>query len=371
MRWRPTYAEIDLDAIRSNCRALRALLGPQVVHLQVVKANGYGHGDVEVARACLESGVQRLAVALVEEGVRLREAGIDVPVLVLIEAPPDAAGEIVSRGLTPSVSTRAGAESIAKAASDAGSVHPVHVAVDTGMHREGVSLEEAAGLIGWVREERSLSLEGVWSHLASPDDPAAESTGLQIGRFAQLRRALESQNLRAPLFHLANSAATIARPEAHHDMVRTGVACYGLLPAPWMADKVTLRPAMRLVSSVGLSRRVPAGEGVSYGLTWAPEKETTIATVQLGYADGFARLLSNSGEVLIGGVRRPVVGRVTMDTIMVDCGDDAVSAGDEAVLMGSQGADAITADEIAGRLQTIHYEVVCGVGARVPRVYLG
>jgi len=369
-RWRPTVAEVDLGAIAANCRALRGLLRPGTAHLQVVKANAYGHGDVAVASACVDAGVDRLGVALVEEGVRLRDAGIDVPILVLGETHPSACKEVVAHRLTPSISTLDAVEALATAAAAYGERLPVHVVVDTGMHREGAPPEQALDLVRAVVDEGALELEGLWSHLAAAEEPDHPSIGLQVRRFQQVCEEVEAAGVEVPVRHLANSAATIARPDSHLDMVRTGIACYGLYPADRMRSLVELRPAMRVTSAVGLVRRVRAGEGVSYGLTWAPSTETTIATVPIGYADGFARPLSNRGCVLVGGKRRRVAGTVTMDTIMVDCGDDEVAPGDEVVLLGRQGAEEITADEIAAALGTISYEVVCSVGARVPRVHL-
>jgi alanine racemase len=367
--WRPTRAEIDLDAIRANCRALGALLPEATLHLAVVKANGYGHGDVEVARACLQAGVDRLGVALVEEGIGLREAGIEAPIVVLVELPAAAAKEVVAYGLTPSVYTMPGTDAVNEAARAAGLRHPVHVAVDTGMHREGAPLEESAALIAYAASRPHLAVEGVWSHLAVADEEGNPATRRQIERFAELCEALKRGGIDIPIRHLANSAGLIAHPETHWDMVRAGIATYGLYPGDWLRPRVDLRPAMRLVSEVGMVRRVRAGDPISYGLTYAPERDATIATVLLGYADGFARLLSNRGEVLIGGKRRRVAGRVTMDQVMADCGDDDVSVGDEVVLIGAQGAEEVTAGEVADRIGTIHYEVCCAVSARVPRVY--
>lgn len=369
-QYRPTYAEIDLGAIRDNVRALGTFLAPNVERLGVVKANAYGHGDVEVARACLEAGATRLGVALVEEGVRLRDAGIEAPILVLIEATPEAAKEIVARELTPSVFTAAGARAVNEAASVAGRRVPVHVCVDTGMHREGAPFSEGLTLVEYVAGLESLELEGLWSHFALGEQEAHPFTAQQIERFANLCSSVERRGIDVSVRHLTSSAGIVLYPEAHHDLVRMGIMIYGLHPHQSIASRVQLRPAMRLVSAVGITRRVPAGEGVSYGLTYAPDSDTTIATVLLGYGDGYARLLSNRAAVLIGGRRCRVAGRVTMDQIMVDCGDADVAAGDEVVLIGRQGQDEITADEIADEIGTINYEVVTAVGPRVPRRYL-
>lgn len=367
--YRPTVAEIDLGAIRDNVTELGSHAGPNVERLAVVKANAYGHGDVEVARACLEAGATRLGVALVEEGVRLRDAGIDAPILVLIEATPEAAKEIVARDLTPSVFSLASAQVLNEAASLAGKRLPVHVCVDTGMHREGAPMHDGPRLVGDVARLPSLEVEGLWSHFAMGEQEAHPFTVAQIERFADLCSAVERLGIDVAVRHLTSSAGIVLYPESHFDLVRMGIMIYGLYPHASLRARCTLRPAMRLVSALGTVRRVPAGEGVSYGLTYAPGRDATIATVLIGYGDGYARLLGNQSDVLVGGRRRRVAGRVTMDQIMIDCGDDDVAAGDEAVLIGRQGDEEITADEIADKIGTINYEVVTAIGPRVPRTY--
>jgi alanine racemase len=351
--YRPTYAQIDLGAIRSNVETLGSFLKPGVERLAVVKANAYGHGDVEVARACIDAGATRLGVALVEEGIRLREAGIDAPILVLIEAPPEAAKAIVANDLTPSVFTRAGADAL----SAAGSMR-VHVCVDTGMHREGTALDDGADLVAYVA--KSHEVEGLWSHLAVSEEEDNPVNAQQIERFASLCDRVD-----VPVKHLANSGGIVLLPDSHHDLVRMGIALYGLHPGPATRSRVDLAPAMRLVSAVGSVRRVPKGEGVSYGLTYAPEADANVVTVLIGYGDGYPRALSNNAEVLVSGRRRRVAGRVTMDSILVDCADDDVAVGDEVVLIGEE----ITADEVAEEARTINYEVVTAIGPRVPRTY--
>jgi alanine racemase len=368
--FRPTYAEIDLDAIRDNVAALRSFVADGVESLAVVKANAYGHGDVEVARASLDAGATRLGVALVEEGVRLREAGIDAPIVLLIQPPNEAAKEIVAQELTASVSTLSAAEALSDAATLAGRTVAVHACVDTGMHREGAPQTEGVAFVKNVARLPGLELEGLWSHFAMGELDEHPFTVRQIERFADLCELVSREGIDVPTKHLTSSASIVLYPDAHFDLVRMGIMLYGLYPAPSLRERCVLEPAMRLVSAVGLVRRVPAGEGVSYGHTFAPERETTIVTVPIGYADGVARSLSNEGDVLIGGRRRRIAGRVTMDTIMADCRDDDVAPGDEVVLIGSQGADEITATEIAEKIGTINYEVVCSVGPRVPRRYI-
>jgi alanine racemase len=369
--WRPTVAEIDLGAIRENVVNLAAVLRPGARVLAVVKANAYGHGDVAVARACLEAGAGSLGVALVEEGVRLREAGIDAPVLLLVEHPPDASDAIVGSALTPSVSSRASIDAIGAASSRAGQRTPIHVVVDTGMHREGVPFDQAAELVVYADARPDVRVEGLWSHLAVADEKGNDFTALQVRRFTDVCAAVEHAGIDVPLRHLANSAGALACPDAHFDMVRLGIAVYGLHPADHLRARCELRPAMRLRSAVSTVRRVRAGEGISYGHRYAPAADATIASIPVGYGDGFTRLYTGRSEVLIGGRRRAVAGTVTMDQIMADCGDDDVAPGDEVVLIGSQGAETLTADDLAAAVGTINYEVVCAIGARVPRVYVG
>jgi alanine racemase len=368
--FRPTVAEIDLAAIRHNVKALGSHVDPGVELLAVVKANAYGHGDVEVAEAALDAGATRLGVALVEEGIRLREAEIAAPIVLLVQPTPEASDAIVAHGLTPSVSTLEAARALDAAAARAGRTLDVHACVDTGMHREGVPLDAGVDFVEDVARLGNVRVEGLWSHFAMGELDEHPFTTKQIDLFADLCEGVAQRGIDVPTRHLTSSASIVLYPDAHFDLVRMGIMLYGLYPAPSLEARCPVRPAMTLRSAVGLARRVPAGEGISYGLTYAPERETTIVTIPIGYGDGFARLLSNSGTVLIGGTRRRIAGRVTMDTVMADVGDDDVRSGDEVVLLGPQGTDEITATEIAELAQTINYEVVCSIGPRVPRTYL-
>ncbi len=370
MKFRPTVAEIDLGAIRHNVEALGSFLAPGVERLAVVKANAYGHGTVEVARAALDAGATRLGVALVEEGIVLRDAGIDAPVVMLVEPPLEAAKAVVEHRITPSISTPAAAQAVSDAASIDGSTIAVHVCVDTGMHREGMDYERGVAFVGEVASLPGLEVEGVWSHFALGEQAEHPFTARQIELFAAFCDELSRAGIDVAVRHLTSSAGIVLYPASHFDLVRMGIMIYGLYPDEALRARCELRPALRLSSAVSLTRRLGAGEGISYGLTWAPERDTTIANIPIGYGDGFARMLSNTGDVLIGGKRRRIAGRVTMDTLMVDCGDDDVSVGDEVALIGSQGAETIDATEIASRIGTINYEVVCSIGPRVPRRYI-
>ncbi len=370
-RHRPVWAEIDLDAVRANVRTLADLARPAAL-MAVVKADGYGHGAVPVARAALDAGASWLGVALVEEGAELRAAGIDAPVLVLSEPPPDAAPAVVALGLTPVVYTPAGIEALAKAVADSGAQPlPVHLKVDTGMHRVGCTVDEALALAESISARAELRLEGVLTHLAVADEPDNPYTGEQLDRFDGALDALRAAGVRFDLVHAANSAGLLAFGDrARFDLVRSGIAVYGVPPAPALADRVVLRPAMALKARVSHVKRLPAGARLSYGLRYSMPRDGTVATVPVGYADGVPRALSSTGgEVLVAGARRPIAGTVTMDQLMIDVGDAPVEVGDEVALLGRDGDAEITADDWAGRLGTVGYEIVCGIGGRVPRTY--
>ncbi|MEA2971926.1 MAG: alanine racemase [Actinomycetota bacterium] len=373
---RPVWAEVDLAAIRHNVGVLAALAAPARV-CAVVKAGAYGHGPVESARAALAGGASWLAVALVEEGAQLRDAGIAAPVLLLSEPPAEAMADVVGLGLTATLYTEAGVAAAAAAATS-GTPLPVHVKVDTGMHRVGATAADAVKLALTVEERPELALEGLWTHFAVADAPDDPFTEVQHRRFTAVLDELAGLGVRPRLAHASNSAGVLAHPDAHHDLVRCGLAVYGVAPSPALeAQAATLRPALALKARVSLVKEVEPGEGVSYGLRFRADRPTVIATVPVGYADGVPwRLTGAGGEVLVGGRRRPIAGAVTMDQLMVDCGPGGgggrpVAVGDEVVLLGRQGDEEIGAWEWAARLGTIAYEVLSGIGARVPRVHVG
>jgi alanine racemase len=373
---RRAWAEVDLDAIAWNAGVLRAVAWPAAV-CAVVKADGYGHGAVPVAAAALAGGATSLAVALVEEGVVLREAGLEAPILLLSEPAAEAMGEVVARDLVPTVYTPAGLDAIRRAAARASRRVDVEVKVDTGMHRVGADLGKVRGLVEQVVRAPELRYAGLWTHLAVADEPADRFTGEQLSRFDALRSSLEAAGLPAPArLHAANSAGAIAHASSRYDIVRCGISLYGYLPSaaisPGLVEVVgcgPLRPALTWKTQVSLVRELAAGERTSYGLAYALKDRADIATVPVGYADGVPRGLFGSGcELLVGGRRRPVAGTVTMDQLLVDCGPDSgVKPGDEVVLIGSQGAETVTAQEWAERLGTISYEILCRIGPRLPR----
>jgi alanine racemase len=373
MAFRPAWAEVDRAAIRHNTRLVAERVAPAQV-CAVVKAYGYGHGPVQVADAALNAGASWLGVALVDEGVHLRVAGrFTEPVLLLSEPPHSRMDDVVAHGLTPTVYTPAGVEAAAKAvaASARGTPLPVHVKVDTGMHRVGAEPELAARLALAVHESPELQLDGLWTHLAVADEPDHPFTTTQVRRFDAVIEELAGHGVRPTLLHAANSAGALTRPDARYDMVRCGIALYGLAPSIELAGHDDLRPAMALKAQVSLVKRVDAGEAVSYGLRYRFDRPAFVATVPIGYADGVPRRLASvGGEVLIRGRRRPIAGTVTMDQLMVDCSDDdAVEPGDEVVLIGRQGEQEIGAWDWANRLDTIAYEIVSGISRRVPLDY--
>ncbi len=361
---RPTWVDIDLDAVAHNISALTNLVAPAEV-CAVVKADAYGHGDVPVAEAAINAGASRLAVALVSEGARLREAGIDAPILLLSEPPVESAPAILQWGLTPAVYTRPMIEALAALATSPVSVH---LKIDTGMHRVGASSADALGFADLISESPGLDLAAVWTHFAVAEEDAG-FTRTQIERFDEMLHALRSDGIRVPLVHAANTAGAILFPEARYDMVRVGIGTYGLQPAPSVGGDLGLRPAMSVVSKVAHIRRHPAGTRPSYGRRRPLPSNGRVASVPIGYADGMPRLLSSAGEVLIRGRRYPLAGTVTMDYIVVDIGNDEIEVGDEVVLIGRQGDEHIRAEEWADLIGTINYEIVCQIGPRMPRRY--
>ncbi len=362
---RPSWVEVDLTRVRANVSALREVAGSAQTWT-VVKADGYGHGDVPVAEAAVAAGAGGLCVALVEEGVRMREAGIEAPILVLSEAHPDDLAELVHWRLTPTVYTHAGLEALASAA---GGSTGVALKIDTGMHRVGAAPDLAVRLA--VRAgDLGLTISSVWTHfaVAEEEDPF---TSEQISRFQRTVEQMRRRGVDGFQVHLANTAGALLHPDARGDAVRVGLGTYGLYPSEACRSVVALEPAMRVVSHVTHVTRHPAGTRPSYGRRRPLENESTVATVPVGYADGVPRLLGvRNGEVLIRGRRHPLAGAVTMDQIVVDVGDADVARGDEVVLLGAQGETEISADEWADKTDTISYEVVSRIGPRLPRRYV-
>ncbi len=370
-RW--AWAEVDLDAVAHNVDEMRRRVAPSEVWV-VVKANGYGHGAVPVARSALAAGATGLCVALVREGETLRQAGIDGPIMVLSEQPHDTLDRVLESRLTPTVYTPATVDAISSRATDECGVH-LHI--DTGMQRVGAHPDDAVAIARRIDAAPGVRLDGVMTHLAVADEPEHDANRIQLDRFDETLEALVAARGAPPHVHAANSAAALAIPRARRSFVRMGIATYGISPGPGVDQFVAgLRPAMRLVARVSHVKRVEAGSHVSYGWRHRFDRPTTVATLPLGYADGVPRRLGTlpdrpGADVLVGGRRCPIVGVVTMDQLMVDVGDLGAEVGDEAVLLGRQGDHEIRAEDWAERLGTIGYEVVCGISARVPRHHLG
>ncbi len=369
---RPTVAEVDLGAIAHNVRLLGEVAEAQVC--AVVKADGYGHGAVPTAKAALEGGATWLAVALVEEGEELRAAGIDAPILLLAEPPTDAAQRLVAADLTAVVYTRAFARALAALGSAAEPVE-VHVKADTGMHRVGVPQDDWSDFLDEVVALDGLAVTGLMTHLARADEPAADTTERQLDAFDRFLELALARGIEPDLVHAANTAGTLLWPRARHTMVRAGIGIYGLSPSDEVrAADHGLRPALTWRTRVSFAKRVHAGDAASYGHRWSAPADGWLATLPVGYADGVPRIVGGRLEVLVDGRRKPIVGTVCMDQVVVWCGDDEVARDDEVVLLGAAPEDwdpdeAVTADDWAAAAQTITYEITCGIQRRVPRRY--
>ncbi|MFO7318508.1 MAG: alanine racemase [Limnochordia bacterium] len=366
--YRPTWVEVSTRAMAENAKTLVALGKRKGLDLMaVVKADGYGHGALAAARAALAGGVKALAVALPEEGAALREGGIEAPILVMGAYVPGTAEVYRRYRLTATVSGFQQLRAVAREAA-AGPVQ-VQLKVDTGMGRLGVLPEQALALAQEARAAGGVEVTGIYSHLATADDDL-QFARAQMEAFDAIIDALDRRGLLPPQRHILNSAGLIRLDGGRTTMARVGIALYGLYPAPCLKRELRLVPALTWKTRVASVKRVPAGMTVSYGRTYRTASETTLATIPVGYADGFRRGLSGRVSVLIGGRRYPVVGAICMDQAVVDVGDAPVAEGDEVVLIGEQDEERIEADEWAERLGTINYEIVCGISARVPRLYV-
>ncbi|HLC29804.1 MAG TPA: alanine racemase [Dehalococcoidia bacterium] len=364
---RPLWAEVDLDAIAHNVRQVQRRIGPRSQVMGVVKANAYGHGAVAVARAALEAGATHLGVACVDEGAQLRKAGLKAPIVVLGYLPPWEATQAVQYSLTPTVTTQETALALARAAQEADTHVPVHVKVDTGMARFGLPPQEVEGFVAFLQTLSGLSLEGLYTHFATADEADKTYTRQQYRAFLGVAERLPQALVR----HVANSATVADLSDMSLDMVRPGIALYGCYPSNQVTRSLDLRPALSLKSRVARLSTLSPGDTVSYGRTWTADRASRIALIPCGYADGLPRLLSNRGAVLIRGRRAPIAGRVCMDQFMVDVTHiPDVEQHDEAVLIGRQGELEISVEEVAEQAQTISYEILCALSARVPRYYL-
>lgn len=362
----PAWAEVDLDAISQNVRSLKKAAGGAQL-MAVVKANAYGHGAVAVAAAALQAGAGYLGVASVDEGAQLREGDISAPILLLGPTSVADAERVVAHQLTATVNSRQLALALARFASEGSGRCLVHLKVDTGLHRSGLPPAELIPLAESLRQLPSLTVEGLFTHFATADEADKEFT------YRQYRVLLEvsSRLPWIPLRHASNTAAVIDLPEMALEMVRCGIGVYGCYPSREVSRRVPLRPALTLKSRLVRVSRLAPGEGVGYGLTWRAARPSRVGLLPCGYADGYPRLLSNCGRVLIGGHPAPVVGRVSMDSLVVDLTDlPGAEEGGEAVLIGRQGVEEIPADEVADAAGTISYEILTGIAPRLPRLYM-
>jgi len=365
---RPTFAEINLGAIEANVHRIVERVRPASV-MAVVKADGYGHGAVQVARRALQAGATHLGVALLEEAIELRAAKIDAPILVFGGLFENQIDDFIANNVQATVYDLSLAEKLSRRAQVLGRRAQVHVKVDTGMGRVGLSMEEAREVIARISGLAGLEVVGLYTHLATSDEADKSYAQLQLQRFREVIASIESRKSDL-LLHAANSGAVLDLPESYFNLVRPGVMIYGYYPSQETSESIALEPAMTLRSEIVLVKRVPAGTPISYGRTFITARPASIATVAIGYADGISRRLSNNLEVLVRGRRCPLVGRVCMDQIMIDLGDFAdVNVGEEVVLLGRQGGDEISIYEWCERLGTIPYEVTCGISKRVRRVY--
>lgn len=370
----PVWLEVDLSAVAHNMREIRRIVKPEAQILAIVKANAYGHGAETFAREVLKHGANKLGVATLGEAVELRKSGIkEAPIVVLGYIPYDIVDTAISYDITQTVYTLEGAEAISKAAVQMGKKAIIHIKIDTGMGRIGfLPGPETLRDIKKIMDLPGLFVEGIYTHFAVADHGDKSFTLHQLEKFTELTTQLSRAGINFPIKHAANSAAVIDIPESHFDMVRPGIIMYGLYPSKEVnKKKIELKPAMTLKAQVSFVKKVAPGFSVSYGRKFITSKDTIIASLPLGYADGYARMLSNQAQVLIGGKRVAVAGMICMDQFMVDATDvPGVRIGDEAVLFGVQGNEEISVEELAQRLNTINYEVICMLSARIPRVYI-
>lgn len=370
LQGRPTLCLIDHGALRWNLRQIREKIGARIKILSMVKANAYGHGAAAVAQTLAGAGSDAFGVATLEEGVELRQAGIRTPIVILAGAYTDQLDEFLAHSLTPVVHELARLHDLEQAMKQRRSTLNVQLKIDTGMGRLGLVAGELDAWISELKKLSALKIEGVFSHFSHAESVEGDYTRQQLAIFNRVVERLRAENIRPSLVHFANSAATITLPAAYFDMVRPGIMLYGVYPAPAMASQITLKAGLTWKTKILQLKKVPAGASISYGQTFVTQRESLIATLPIGYADGYPRLLSNRGEVLVGGQRAKVAGRVCMDLTMIDVTDIRnIKQGDEVVLLGRQGDAEVSADQMATWANTISYEILTSISARVPRIH--
>ncbi len=365
-------ANIDLDAICNNIDNTRKILGYETKLMVILKADGYGHGAVPIAKALLDMAVDSFGIAILEEGIELRKAGIDKPILVLGYTPKGQYKKLVEYNITQTIFQYNTAKDLSEEALSQGKTAKVHIKVDTGMSRIGFfDDEESIEEIKKISELKGIEIEGIFSHFACADEEDKTSANSQLMRFLAFTKKLEEEGIQIPIKHIANSAAIIDIPEARLDMVRSGIATYGLYPSEEVKkDVLALKPAMEIKSHVSYVKEVESGVGVSYGSTYVTKGKTKIATIPVGYGDGYPRQLSSKGRVLIHGMSAPIIGRVCMDQFMVDVTNiPDVCQGDTVTLIGRDKEEFISVEEVANMSYSFNYEFICNVGKRIPRIY--
>jgi len=368
---RPTFAVIDTEALKHNYFQLRDKVSPKAKVMAVVKANAYGHGDIEVAAVLESIGCELFGVAIAEEGERLRRNGIRRPIVVLGGVYPGQIKDIFALDLTPVVFDLATASALNAYAKKSGVVKDIHVKIDTGMGRLGLLPSEIPPFFNELKALKNLRLQALLSHFAEAESEDRDFTVKQLEDFTKSVETVKALGFAPDYIDIANSAAAVAHPSSRPDIVRPGIMLYGSYPTPNLAGEISLKPVMTLKTSILHLKKVPAGFTVSYGRTFTTQRESLIATLPIGYADGMPRALSGKGAVLVRGVRAPIAGRVCMDLTMCDVTNiNGVAVGDPVVVIGTQGAETITAEEVAAKSGTISYEIFCNISARVPRVYI-
>ncbi|MEI8014278.1 MAG: alanine racemase [Nitrospira sp.] len=366
----PTYATVNLAALAHNLSRIKRYLSPGCDVMAIVKANAYGHGAIETAQSLASQGIGQFAVASLDEGITLRQAGLSASIVVLGALFEEQVPDLIAHRLTPVVSDGRILPALAKAAQSHPAPYPIHLKVETGMGRLGFSPEELLTVLDNPLLHSSLKVEGLMTHLADADGADSAFTERQLGSFNTLLEQIRLRSLTVPLVHAANSAAIVRFPAAHFSLVRPGIMLYGYHTLPAIIPDPDLRPVLSLHTTVAQLRTIPQGSSVSYNGTFVAQRQTRIAVLPIGYADGYSRRLSHRGSVLIHGRRAPIVGLVCMDMVMVDVTDLApVPVGETVTLIGQQGGESIWANEVADWIGTIPYEVLCGIGSRVTRIY--
>lgn len=372
LEYQRAMAEIDLDAIAHNIKEIKAQLQPKTRLMAVVKADAYGHGAVEVSQVCLYSGADELAVATYDEGAALRSNNIFVPILILGYTVENRLEDVILNELTQTVFSYELAKQLSDTAVKLNKTAYAHISIDTGMSRIGfLPCEESLDEIDRIFELPNLRITGVFTHFSTADEADKSFTQEQYRRFKYMTEGIEQRGHKGLIRHCGNSAAITDLPEMQMDMVRAGIIIYGMFPSKDVKTDIDIRPAMSIKTHISYVKQLPAGIGVGYGRTYYTDKPTKIATIPIGYADGYSRLLSNRARMIVKGQYAPVIGNVCMDQLMLDITDiEGVNMGDEVIVMGRNGDKCVSAEEIASLMGTINYEVVCGIGKRIPRVYI-